>query len=143
MTALATAVAETVIGASATALYRRVSERAASLNVGISPEELAELVVRLDMGEDWLAALEAIFTYLADKYHDHVISTLQAEPSAAEGPQDLRGVRLRPHARPGRRRAAQAVGALEPTRAEEHGIHRSGRNRENPPCASLRQSMLP
>lgn len=52
MTALATAVAETVIGASATALYRRVSERAASLNVGISPEELAELVVRLDMGED-------------------------------------------------------------------------------------------
>ena len=36
--------------ASATALYRRVSERAASLDVGISPEELAELAVRLDMG---------------------------------------------------------------------------------------------
>lgn len=37
--------------APATALYRRVSERAASLDVGISPEELAELAVRLDMGE--------------------------------------------------------------------------------------------
>lgn len=36
--------------APATALYRRVSERAASLDVDISPEELAELAVRLDTG---------------------------------------------------------------------------------------------
>ena len=64
---------EARIDATASALYRRVSERAASFDVGISPEELAELAVRLDMGKDELAALEAVFTYLADKHHDQVI----------------------------------------------------------------------
>ena len=89
MTAAVAGVAGT---APATALYRRVSERAASLEVGISPEELAELAVRLDMGEDELAALEAVFMYLADKRHGQVISTLlklsrlpQRSPKTFEG----------------------------------------------------------
>lgn len=64
------------IDAGASALYRRVSERAASFGVAVSPEELAELAVRGDMGADELAALEAVFTYLADKHHEQVISTL-------------------------------------------------------------------
>ena len=84
--------AEARIDATTTALYRRVSERAASFDVGISPEELAELAVRLDMGRGELAALEAVFTYLADKHHDQVISTLlklsrlpQKAPKTFEG----------------------------------------------------------
>lgn len=64
------------IDAGASALYRRVSERAASFDVAVSPEELAELAVRGDMGAGELAALEAVFTYLADKHHEQVISTL-------------------------------------------------------------------
>lgn len=57
-------------------LYGRVSEHAASFDVALSPEELAELAVSNDMGEDELAALDVVFTYLADKRHDQVISTL-------------------------------------------------------------------
>lgn len=76
MTGMAMTSAEARIDATATALYRRVSERAASFEVGISPEELAELAVRCDMGESELAAIEAVFTYLADKHHDQVIETL-------------------------------------------------------------------
>lgn len=53
---------EARVDATATALYRRVSERASSFDVGISPEELAELAVRLDMGRNELDALEAVFT---------------------------------------------------------------------------------
>ena len=64
------------IDASVTALYKRVSEHAASFDVAISPEELAELAVRNDMGADELAALDATFAYLADKYHDQTIETL-------------------------------------------------------------------
>lgn len=80
------------VDAAATALYRRVSERAASFGVGISPEELAELAVRLDMGSGELAALEAVFTHLADKHRDQVIGTLlrlsrlpQKAPKTFEG----------------------------------------------------------
>ena len=58
------------------AIYSRVSERAADFNVGIAPEEIAELAVRCDMGTSELRALEAMFTYLADKHHDQVIETL-------------------------------------------------------------------
>lgn len=76
MTAATTVAAGAAVDAPATALYGRVSERAAFLDVSISPEELAELAVRLDMGGDELSALEAVFTYLADKRHDQVISTL-------------------------------------------------------------------
>lgn len=83
---------EARVDATATALYRRVSERASSFDVGISPEELAELAVRLDMGRNELDALEAVFTYLADKHHDQVISTLlklsrlpQKAPKTFEG----------------------------------------------------------
>lgn len=104
MTAATTVAAGAAVDAPATALYGRVSERAAFLDVSISPEELADLAVRLDMGGDELSALEAVFTYLADKpprpSHKHAA---QAEPPAAESPQDLRGVRLRPHTQPGRR----------------------------------------
>ena len=125
MTAGTTVAAGAAVDAPATALYGRVSERAAFLDVSISPEELADLAVRLDMGGDELSALEAVFTYLADS------------------PQDLRGVRLRPHTRPGRRRAAQAAGAIEPARTEEPCVHRTRWNWEDPPCASLRQGVLP
>ncbi|MBQ9058158.1 MAG: ATP-binding protein [Atopobiaceae bacterium] len=61
---------------STTALYTHISERGASFGVEMSAEELAELAVRLDMGKDELMALEAIFTYLADKHHEQVIETL-------------------------------------------------------------------
>lgn len=51
MTAATTVAAGAAVDAPATALYGRVSERAAFLDVSISPEELADLAVRLDMGE--------------------------------------------------------------------------------------------
>ncbi len=144
MTAATTVAAGAAVDAPATALYGRVSERAAFLDVSISPEELAELAVRLDMGGDELSALEAVFTYLADKRHDQVIGTLlKLSRLPQRAPQDLRGVRLRPHTRPRRRRAAQAAGAVEPARTEEPGVHRTRRDREDPPCASLRQGVLP
>jgi len=60
----------------AAATYRRVSAHAASLGAAIAPEELAELAVRHDMGVGELAALDAVFSYLADKRHDQVIETL-------------------------------------------------------------------
>ena len=58
MTAATTVAAGAAVDAPATALYGRVSERAAFLDVSISPEELADLAVRLDMGGDELSALE-------------------------------------------------------------------------------------
>ena len=83
---------EARINAAVSTLYRRVSERAGSFNVLISPEELAELAVWLGMGEGKLAALEAVFAYLADKHHDQVIETLlklsrlpQKAPKTFEG----------------------------------------------------------
>ena len=57
-------------------LYGRIGANAASLGVALAPEELAELAVRHDMGEDELAALDAVFAYLAEKRHDQVIATL-------------------------------------------------------------------
>ena len=57
----------------AAAVYDRVSARAASLGVAIAPEELAELAVRHSMGGGELAALDAVFSYLADKRHDQVM----------------------------------------------------------------------
>ena len=42
----------------------------------VSPEELAEIAARDDMGESELAALDAVFAYLSDKRHDQVIGTL-------------------------------------------------------------------
>ena len=78
--------------APAASLYGRISERAASSGVGISPEEVAELAVRNDMGEPELAALEAVFAYLADKRRDQAIGTLlklsrlpQKAPKTFEG----------------------------------------------------------
>lgn len=44
----------------AEALYARVSEHAAALGVALSPEELAGLAVRGDMGEGELAALTTL-----------------------------------------------------------------------------------
>lgn len=57
-------------------ICRCVSAHAASLGVAIAPEELAELAVRHDMGTSEIAALDAVFAYLADKRHDQVIETL-------------------------------------------------------------------
>lgn len=73
-------------------LYGRIGANAASLGVALAPEELAELAVRHDMGEDELAALDAVFAYLAEKRHDQVIETLlklsrlpQKAPKTFEG----------------------------------------------------------
>lgn len=76
MAEIATTSAAARIDASVTALYGRVSEHAASFGVAISPDELAEQAVRNDMGAEELKALDAVFSYLADKHHDQVISTL-------------------------------------------------------------------
>lgn len=76
MAEIATTNAAARIDASVTALYGRVSEHAASFGVAISPDELAEQAVRNDMGAEELKALDAVFSYLADKHHDQVISTL-------------------------------------------------------------------
>lgn len=144
MTAATTVAAGAAVDAPATALYGRVSERAAFLDVGISPEELADLAVRLDMGEDELSALEAVFTYLADKRRDQVISTLlklsrlpQRAPKTFEG-FDFDRIRGRDAA------ALRKLPALyKPARTEEPGVHRTRWNWEDPPCASLRQGVLP
>ena len=61
-------------------ICRCVSAHAASLGVAIAPEELAELAVRHDMGTSEIAALDAVFAYLADKRHDQVIETLLRLP---------------------------------------------------------------
>ena len=144
MTAATTVAAGAAVDAPATALYGRVSERAAFLDVSISPEELADLAVRLDMGGRRAVrargGLHVPGGQAPRPSHKHAA---QAEPPAAESPQDLRGVRLRPHTRPGRRRAAQAAGAIEPARTEEPCVHRTRWNWEDPPCASLRQGVLP
>lgn len=73
-------------------LYGRIGANAASLGVALAPEELAELAVRHDMGEGELAALDAVFAYLAEKRHDQVIETLlklsrlpQKAPKTFEG----------------------------------------------------------
>ena len=50
MTAATTVAAGAAVDAPATALYGRVSERAAFLDVSISPEELADLAGRPDLG---------------------------------------------------------------------------------------------
>ena len=76
MAEIATTNAAARIDAGVTALYGRVSEHAASFGVAISPDELAEQAVRDDMGAEELKALDAVFSYLADKHHDQVISTL-------------------------------------------------------------------
>lgn len=64
----------------AAAIYGRVSAHAASLGVAIAPEGLAELAVRHDMGGSELAALGAVFSYLADKRHDQVIEMANNPP---------------------------------------------------------------
>lgn len=91
MTAATTVAAGASCGCPATALYGRVSERAAFLDVSISPEELP-IWRSASTGGDELSALEAVFTYLADKRHDQVISTLlklsrlpQRAPKTFEG----------------------------------------------------------
>ena len=57
-------------------VYARVSEHAGSFDVSISPEEIAELAVRNDMGAEELAAVDAVFAYLADKHHEQTIEAL-------------------------------------------------------------------
>ena len=144
MTAATTVAAGAAVDAPATALYGRVSERAAFLDVSISPEELADLAARLDMGGDELSALEAVFTYLADKRHDQVISTLlklsrlpQRAPKTFEG-FDFDRIRGRDAA------ALRKLPALSNLHARKNlAFIGTRRDREDPPCASLRQGVLP
>jgi DNA replication protein DnaC len=56
--------------------YSSISAAAASFKVDITAEELAELAVRGDFGDAELAAIGAVFEYLAQKHHDSVIETL-------------------------------------------------------------------
>ena len=69
-------VQNTQSGNGITALYGRASEHAGSFGISILPEELAELAVRNDMGEEELKAIETLFAYLADRHHDQQIETL-------------------------------------------------------------------
>lgn len=72
--------------------FGRISAHASSLGLAVSPEELAEIAARDDMGESELAALDAVFAHLSDKRHDQVIGTLlklsrlpQKSPKTFEG----------------------------------------------------------
>lgn len=127
----------------AAATYRRVSAHAASLGAAIAPEELAELAVRHDMGVGELAALDAVFSYLADKRHDQVIETLlklsrlpQKAPKTFSG-FDFDRIRGRDAA------ALRKLPALANLRAQEPGVHRAGRDRKDAPGAGLRPGVLP
>lgn len=128
----------------AEALYARVSEHAAALGVALSPEELAGLAVRGDMGgrraRRARGGLLSPGGQAPRPGHRHAPQAQQASP---EGAQDLRGVRLRPHTRLRRRRAAHAAGAFEPAREEEPRVHRVGRNREDAPRPDVREGVLP
>lgn len=62
--------------AGAVSPYGRIGELAASFGMTMAPEEVAELAVRNDMGDDELAAIEAAFSYLADKRHLQTIDAL-------------------------------------------------------------------
>ena len=75
-----------------TTVYGRVAECAGALGMAVEPEELAALAERVEMGESELAAVDAVFAYLAEKRHDQVISTLlklsrlpQKAPKTFEG----------------------------------------------------------
>lgn len=72
--------------------FGRISAHASSLGLAVSPEELAEIAARDDMGESELAALDVVFAYLSEKRHDQVIGTLlklsrlpQKSPKTFEG----------------------------------------------------------
>lgn len=57
-------------------IYAEISRNAGSFEVTLSPDEVAELAVRNDFGEEELAAVSEVFGYLARKHHDSVIQTL-------------------------------------------------------------------
>lgn len=61
---------------SADDIYSAISADAASFKVDIVAEELAELAVGHDFGDEELTAVREVFSYLAGKHHDTVISTL-------------------------------------------------------------------
>ena len=120
-----------------------MSAHAASLGVAIAPEELAELAVRHDMGTSEIAALNAVFAYLADKRHDQVIETLlRLSRLPQKAPKTFASFDF-DRIRAGRGGAAQAAGAREPARAQEPGVHRARRHREDAPGPGLRAGVLP
>lgn len=120
-------------------ICRCVSAHAASLGVAIAPEELAELAVRHDMGTSEIAALNAVFAYLADKRHDQVIETLlRLSRLPQKAPKTFASFDFDRNTRAGRGGAAQAAGAREPARAQEPGVHRARRHREDAPGPGLR-----
>lgn len=57
-------------------IYAAISDDASSFNVGFSAEEVAELAVRHDFGDEELEAVAKVFAYLSKKHHDNVIQTL-------------------------------------------------------------------
>lgn len=57
-------------------LYASISAAASGFKVAMTPEEVAELAVRSDFGDDELRAVESVFAYLAKTQHDKTIDTL-------------------------------------------------------------------
>ena len=65
------------------------------------------------------------------------------ELPAAEGPEDPRRLRLRPHPRPRRGGAQEAAVAVEPAREEEPRLRRPLRHRRDAPGPGLREGVPP
>lgn len=77
---------------SAGALFKGISESAASFKVRFEPEEVAALAEALSLGTAELQAIASAFEYLEQKHHDSVIQTLlrlsripQKAPKTFEG----------------------------------------------------------
>lgn len=77
---------------SAGALFKGISESAASFKVRFEPEEVAALAEALSLGTAELQAIAGAFSYLEQKHHDSVIQTLlrlsripQKAPKTFEG----------------------------------------------------------
>lgn len=58
------------------ALFKGISESAASFKVRFEPEEVAALAEALSLGTAELQAIAGAFEYLEQKHHDSVIQTL-------------------------------------------------------------------
>lgn len=74
------------------ALFKGISESAASFKVRFEPEEVAALAEALSLGTAELQAIAGAFSYLEQKHHDSVIQTLlrlsripQKAPKTFEG----------------------------------------------------------
>lgn len=57
-------------------VYGAISRSAASVGVAVDPGEVAELAVRLGIGEEGLEAVSAVFGYLEERQRANVVQTL-------------------------------------------------------------------